>query len=216
MCSFTLAVAAVLPLVCDRRCAAYGGYADYVRVDNNYAFKLADNIPSDVAAPLMCAGATVFTPLKQEGVKAGDRVGVVGIGGLGHLAIQFIRALGATPIAFSRSANKEQEIRALGAEEFYNLSDEADQKKAANSVDFLVLTADAKNIPYNLYLSLVRKRGTFIMVGLPNDDVKFSPFFIVPRAVRVRGSLIGTSRTCWSWGPRRTSVPSSRSCRWPR
>ncbi|KAE8952830.1 hypothetical protein PF011_g32585 [Phytophthora fragariae] len=139
----------------------------------------------------MCAGATVFTPLKQEGVKAGDRVGVVGIGGLGHLAIQFIRALGAIPIAFSRSANKEQEIRALGAEEFYNLSDEADQKKAANSVDYLVLTADANDMPYNLYLSLVRKRGTFIMVGLPNDDVKLSPFFIVPRAVRVRGSCIG-------------------------
>jgi alcohol dehydrogenase (NADP+) len=171
---------------------AYGGYADYVRMDNNYAFKLPDNIPSDVAAPLMCAGATVFTPLKQEGVKAGDRVGVVGIGGLGHLAIQFIRALGATPIAFSRSVNKEQEIRALGAKEFYNLSDEADRKKAANSVDYLVLTADAKNMPYNLYLSLVRKRGTFIMVGLPNDDVKFSPFFIVPRAVRVRGSCIGS------------------------
>ncbi|GMF48105.1 unnamed protein product [Phytophthora fragariaefolia] len=171
---------------------AYGGYADYVRVDNNYAFKLPENIPSDVAAPLMCAGATVFTPLKQEGVKPGDRVGVVGIGGLGHLAIQFIRARGATPIAFSRSANKEQEIRALGAEEFYNLSDEADQKKAANSVNYLVLTADANNMPYNLYLSLVRKRGTFIMVGLPNDDMKFSPFFIVPRAVRVRGSCIGS------------------------
>ncbi|GMF39408.1 unnamed protein product [Phytophthora fragariaefolia] len=140
----------------------------------------------------MCAGATVFTPLKQEGVKPGDRVGVVGIGGLGHLAIQFIRALGAIPIAFSRSANKEKEIRALGAEEFYNLGDEADQKKAANSVDCLVLTADANNMPYNLYLGLVRKRGTFIMVGLPNDDVKFSPFFIVPRAVRVRGSCIGS------------------------
>ncbi|KAG2876428.1 hypothetical protein PC119_g27138 [Phytophthora cactorum] len=171
---------------------AYGGYADYVRVDNNYAFKLPDNIPSDVAAPLMCAGVTVFTPLKQEGVKAGDRVGVVGIGGLGHLAIQFIRALDAIPIAFSRSANKEEEVRALGAEEFYDLSSEADQKKAANSVDYLVLTADAKNMPYNLYLSLVRKRGTFIMVGLPDDDMKFSPFLIVPRAVRVRGSCIGS------------------------
>ncbi|RLN60800.1 hypothetical protein BBJ28_00022409, partial [Nothophytophthora sp. Chile5] len=169
-----------------------GGYADYVRVDSNYAFKLPENIPSDVAAPLMCAGATVYTPLKQEGVKAGDRVGVVGIGGLGHLAIQFIRALGATPVAFSRSANKEKEIRALGAEEFYNLSDEADQKKAAGCVDYLVLTADANDMPYELYLSLVRKRGTFIMVGVPNDKVKFSPYFLVPRAIRVRGSAIGS------------------------
>ncbi|RLN71413.1 hypothetical protein BBJ28_00023765, partial [Nothophytophthora sp. Chile5] len=158
----------------------------------NYAFKIPDNIPSDVAAPLLCAGATVFTPLKQEGVKAGDRVGVVGIGGLGHLAIQFIHALGAIPIAFSRSANKEKEILALGAAEFYNLSDPEDQKEAASSVDYLVLTADATNMPYNLYLSLVRKRGTFIMVGLPNDEVKFTPGLLVPRSLRVRGSCIGS------------------------
>jgi alcohol dehydrogenase (NADP+) len=135
---------------------------------------------------------TVFTPLKQEGVKAGDRVGVVGIGGLGHLAIQFIRALGAIPIAFFRSANKEQEVRAFGAVEFYNLSDEADQKKAASSVDFLVLTADANNMPYNMYLSLLQKRGTFIMVGFPNDEVKFLPRLLVPRAIRFRGSCIGS------------------------
>ncbi|RLN53411.1 hypothetical protein BBP00_00009324 [Phytophthora kernoviae] len=169
-----------------------GGFADYVRVDNNYAFKIPEALPSDVAAPLLCAGATVFTPLKQEGVKAGDRVGVIGIGGLGHIAIQFIRALGATPIAFSRSANKEQEIRSLGAEEFYNLSDPEDQKKAAGSVDFLLLTANAKNMPYDLYLSLVRKRGTLIMVSLPEDQVKITPWFLVPRAVRVRGSVIGS------------------------
>ncbi|KAG2515913.1 hypothetical protein JM18_007986 [Phytophthora kernoviae] len=170
----------------------FGGFADYIRVDNNYAFKIPEALPSDVAAPLLCAGATVFTPLKQEGVKAGDRVGVIGIGGLGHIAIQFIRALGATPIAFSRSANKEQEIRSLGAEEFYNLSDPEDQKKAAGSVDFLLLTANAKNMPYDLYLSLVRKRGTLIMVSLPEDQVKITPWFLVPRAVRVRGSVIGS------------------------
>lgn len=141
-----------------------GGFADFIRVDNNYAFKIPDALPSDAAAPLMCAGATVFTPLKQEGVKAGDRVGVIGIGGLGHIAIQFIRALGATPVAFS----------------------------AAGSVDFLLLTADAKDMPYDLYLGLVRKRGTFIMVGLPLDQVKITPWFLVPRAVRVRGSAIGS------------------------
>ncbi|OWZ23977.1 Mannitol dehydrogenase [Phytophthora megakarya] len=171
---------------------SYGGYADYVRVDSNYAFKIPEAIPSDVAAPLLCAGATVFTPLKQEGVTAGDRVGVVGIGGLGHIAIQFIRALGATPVAFSRSANKEKEILSLGAEEFYNLSDPEEQKKAQASVDFLLLTADGDNMPYDLYMSLVRKRGTFIMVGVPNDQVKITPWLLVPRAMRVRGSIIGS------------------------
>ncbi|ETI33378.1 hypothetical protein F441_19787 [Phytophthora nicotianae CJ01A1] len=170
---------------------AYGGYADYVRVDSNFAFKIPDNIPSASAAPLLCAGVTVFTPLKRN-VKPGDRVGVIGIGGLGHLAIQFIRALGATPVAFSRSANKEKEIRDLGAEEFYNLSDPEDQKKAESSVNVLLLTADATNMPYNTYLTLVKKRGTFIMVGVPNDEVKFKPMFVVAKGIKWVGSLIGS------------------------
>ncbi|KUF98277.1 Acyl-CoA-binding domain-containing protein 4 [Phytophthora nicotianae] len=154
---------------------AYGGYADYVRVSSAFAFKIPENIPSDVAAPLLCAGATVFSPLKHQNVKPGDRVGVIGVGGLGHLAIQFIRALGAVPVAFSRSANKRQQILDLGAAEFYNLSDPEDAKKAANSVNTLILTADAKGMPYNQYLGLLRKRGTLVMLGIPNDEIKFLP-----------------------------------------
>ncbi|KAG6942117.1 hypothetical protein JG688_00018305 [Phytophthora aleatoria] len=170
---------------------AYGGYADYVRVDSNFAFKIPYNIPSASAAPLLCAGGTVFTPLRRY-VKPGDHVGVIGIGGLGHLAIQFIRALGATPVAFSHSANKEKAIRALGAEGFYNLSDPKDQKMAENSVNVLLLTADATNMPYNTYLTLVKKRGTFIMVGVPNDEVKFKPMFVVAKGIKWVGSLIGS------------------------
>ncbi|ETM54295.1 hypothetical protein L914_02351, partial [Phytophthora nicotianae] len=81
-----------------------------------------------------------------------------------HLSF-FIRALGTTPVAFSRSADKEKEILSSGAEEFYDLSDPEQQKKAAGSVDFLLLTADANNMPYDLYMTLVRQRGTFIMLG---------------------------------------------------
>ncbi|ETP31258.1 hypothetical protein F442_19865 [Phytophthora nicotianae P10297] len=102
----------------------------------------------------------------------------------GHLAIQIIRALGATPVAFSRSANKEKEIRDLGAKEFYNLSDPEDQEKAANSVNVLLLTADATNLPYNTYLTLVKKRGTFIMVGVLNEEVKFKPMFVVAKGIQ--------------------------------
>ncbi|ETN15409.1 hypothetical protein PPTG_06683 [Phytophthora nicotianae INRA-310] len=161
-----------------RSTRTYGGYADYVRVDSNFAFKIPDNIPSASAAPLLCADVAVYTPLKRH-VKPGDRVGVIGISGLGHLAIQFIRALGAIPVAFSRSESKEKEIRALGAEEFYNLSDPDHQKKSENSVNVVLLTADATNMPYNTYLTLVKKRGTFIMVGVPNDEVKFKPMYVV-------------------------------------
>ncbi|KAG7377286.1 hypothetical protein PHYPSEUDO_011927 [Phytophthora pseudosyringae] len=171
---------------------AYGGYADFVRVASDYAFKIPENIPSDEAAPLLCAGVTVFAPLRREGVKPGDRVGVIGIGGLGHLAIQFIRAMGGIPVAFSRSANKEQEVRALGAQEFYNLSDPEDAKRAERSVKTVVLTADANNMPYDTYLNLLRPRGTFIMVGLPNDKLICNPGSFVRDGKRLVGSKIGS------------------------
>jgi alcohol dehydrogenase (NADP+) len=171
---------------------SYGGYADYVRVLESYAFKIPDNIPSDVAAPLLCAGATVFTPFKEAGVKAGDRVGVIGIGGLGHLGIQFAKAMGATVVAFSRSANKEAEVRALGADEFVNYSDAEQAKAAAGSVDKLLLTADANGMPYDLFLSFLAFRGTLIMVGLPNDKVNFHAFSVVAKGAKFTGSAIGS------------------------
>ena len=171
----------------------YGGYADYVRVPAAYAFEIPASIPSDVAAPLLCAGATVFTPFKELGVKAGDRVGVIGIGGLGHLGIQFAKAMGATVVAFSRSNGKEAEVRALGADEFVNYSDEAQAKRAAaNGVDVLLLTADANDMPYSLFMSFLAIRGTCVMVGLPNDEVKFRPFFLVGNGNKLMGSKIGS------------------------
>ncbi|KAG2821415.1 hypothetical protein PC113_g22480 [Phytophthora cactorum] len=148
---------------------SYGGYADFVRVSSDYAFKIPENIPSDEAAPLLYAGVTVFAPLRREGVKPGDRVGVIGIGGLGHLAIQFIRA-----------------------QEFYNLSDPEDAKRAVRSVKMVVLTADANNMPYNTYLNLLRPRGTLIMVGLPNDELICSPGSFVRDGKRLVGSKIGS------------------------
>ncbi|ETK71851.1 hypothetical protein L915_20969 [Phytophthora nicotianae] len=171
----------------------YGGYADYVRVPHEYAFKIPDNIPSDVAAPLLCAGATVFTPLKEAGVQPGKRVGIVGIGGLGHLGIQFAKAMGADAVvAFSRSANKEKEVRDLGATDFVNYSDEKQAAAAAGSVDVLLVCANADNMPYTLFLSFLAVRGSLIMVGLPNDDVKFSAFGVVAKGANFGGSNIGS------------------------
>ncbi|EGZ10809.1 hypothetical protein PHYSODRAFT_337582 [Phytophthora sojae] len=133
----------------------YGGYAEYVRVLGAYAFKIPESIPSDAAAPLLCAGTTVFTPFKEEGVKPGDRVGIVGIGGLGHLAIQFAKAMGAEAVvAFSRGA----------------LAGRRRAKAAEGSVDILLVTADADGMPYQLFLSFLASRGTCIMVGLPNES----------------------------------------------
>ncbi|TYZ69158.1 hypothetical protein PybrP1_004267, partial [[Pythium] brassicae (nom. inval.)] len=175
----------------------YGGYADYVRVPAAYAFKIPESIPSDAAAPLLCAGVTVFTPFKELGVKAGDRVGVIGIGGLGHLGIQFAKALGATVVAFSRSQSKEAEARALGADEYVNYSDPEQAKRAAGGVhgvgvDVLLLTADANDMPYNLFLSFLAIRGTCVMVALPNDAVKFRAYSLVGSGQKLAGSKIGS------------------------
>ncbi|TMW61697.1 hypothetical protein Poli38472_010760 [Pythium oligandrum] len=169
---------------------SYGGYAEYVRVSGHYAFKIPEEIPSDVAAPLLCAGVTVYSPLKQY-VKPGQRVGVVGIGGLGHLALQFIRALGAEPVAFSHSPNKEDQARVLGAVDFVNLGDAEAVAKARRSVHALIVTADAKGQPYDTYLSVIRIGGTLIMVGLPDDNITFRPFSLIPGAISIVGSLIG-------------------------
>ncbi|TMW61722.1 hypothetical protein Poli38472_010785 [Pythium oligandrum] len=153
---------------------SYGGYAEYVRVPAHYAFKVPDVIPSDVAGPLLCAGVTVYKPLRDH-VKPGQRVGVVGIGGLGHFGLQFIRALGAEPIAFSQSPNKEQAAREPGA----------------RSVDTLLVTADAKGQPYDTYLGLITIGGKLIMVSIPDDKMAFNAFSLVSSGISVVGSLIG-------------------------
>ncbi|KAL7683674.1 putative GroES-like superfamily, polyketide synthase, enoylreductase domain-containing protein [Plasmopara halstedii] len=172
--------------------SSYGGYADYVRVAQEYAFQIPDNIPSDVAAPLLCAGVTVFTPLKEANVEPGKRVGVVGIGGLGHLAIQFAKAMGAEVVAFSTSATKEAEVRALGATEFVVFTDNEQATAAAGSVDVLLICASADNMPYMLFLSFLKVRGTCIMVGLPNTDVQFHAFGVVGKGAKFVGSNIGS------------------------
>jgi alcohol dehydrogenase (NADP+) len=169
---------------------AYGGYAEFVRVSSHYAFKIPEAIPSDVAAPLLCAGVTVYVPLHKY-VKPGDRVGVVGIGGLGHLGLQFAKALGGTPVAFSQSPNKEQAARELGAEDFVVCSDPEAVAKAKRSVDVLLVTADAENQPWDTYIRFIAVGGTLILVGLPNDKIQFSPHSLIGGNVTIVGSLIG-------------------------
>jgi alcohol dehydrogenase (NADP+) len=169
---------------------SYGGYADFVRVSADYAFKIPDEIPSDVAAPLLCAGVTVYTPLKAY-VKPGMRVGIVGIGGLGHLGVQFAKALGAVPVAFSHSPNKEQDARALGAEDFVVISNPEHVQKAAHSVDVLLVTADADSQPYDLYIGCIKKGGKLVMVGVPNKKMEIGAWPLVMSKVSIVGSAVG-------------------------
>lgn len=169
---------------------SYGGFAEAVRVNSKWAFKIPSAIPSDYAAPLLCAGVTVYKPLKEH-VQPGQRVGVVGIGGLGHMALQFIKAMDAVPVAFSQSADKEQSARELGAQGFVLISDPDSLAKASRSVDLLLVTADAINQPYDSYLGVIKTGGKLVMLGVPDDQIKISPVALLVSKVNIVGSAIG-------------------------
>lgn len=166
-----------------------GGYANKIRVRHQFAFKIPDEIDSVSAAPLLCAGLTVYAPLKRENFKAGAKVGVVGIGGLGHLAVQYAAALGATVTAISHSPNKKAEAIALGATHFLTSSDFANHPR---SLDTIIVCANAKGQDWSKYLSLLKVHGRLILVALPEEDLAFVPHSLTGTQVGVVGSVIGS------------------------
>ncbi|KAJ3359235.1 hypothetical protein GGF32_009528 [Allomyces javanicus] len=171
--------------------AAYGGYADAVRVPSAYAFKIPESLPSDAAAPLLCAGITVFAPLKKHWIP-NARVGVVGIGGLGHLAIQFARALGATEVvALSTSDRKRKDATALGATQFVALKTADDFKAHADSLDLIVCTASSHEMDWDSYFELLDAGGKFIVVGIPEAPISLSLDKLIFAERSLVGSLIG-------------------------
>ncbi|KAJ2515492.1 hypothetical protein GGI11_003746 [Coemansia sp. RSA 2049] len=170
---------------------AQGGYAEAVRVDSNYAFKIPASIDPVYAPPLMCGGTTVFAPMLRKGVKKGDRVGVVGIGGLGHLAIQYARALGAEVVAFSHSSNKKEQSLELGATKFVDTSNKDELDSVRRSLDYLFVTSSAQSNQYNEYISWMDFEGQIVLLALPKGDMSFSPSEFIHTEVALTGSLIG-------------------------
>jgi len=169
---------------------SYGGYATRVRVHSHFTFAIPDNLPSEQVAPLLCAGITTFSPMLKFGVKQGTKLGVVGIGGLGHLAIQWGKALGAHTTAISHSASKEQAAKELGADEFVYKPEDFAAK--ARSLDIIICTANVDNINIGQYISLLKVDGRFVMVGAPETPISFNVFSIIVTRINVCGSLIGS------------------------
>ncbi|KAJ2607565.1 hypothetical protein H4S08_004779 [Coemansia sp. RSA 1365] len=173
---------------------AQGGYATAVRVDANYAFKIPDAIANgylEYAPPLMCAGVTTFAPMIRKGVKKGDKVGIVGIGGLGHLAIQFAHALGAEVYAFSHSPNKKQQCLDLGATHFINTSDEENLKSVHRKLDYLFVTSSSQSNEYNKYMSWMDFGAMIVLLALPAGKMSFGAGEFTSSEVLITGSLIG-------------------------
>lgn len=170
-----------------------GGFADRVRVDYRFAFSVPKEISSDEAAPLLCGGATMFTPLQDHDVRDGARVGIVSIGGLGHLGLQFARARGCKVTAISTSPEKAAEAREMGAEDFVLLQDDERMKGLAGSQDFILATTPA-DLPWDTLIGMLRPRGTLCLIGVPSNAVQFQAFPIIGGHKKIVGSNTGSRR----------------------
>lgn len=169
---------------------AYGGYADGVRVPALYTFVLPSNLESSAAAPLLCAGVTVYAPLAHFKAGPGKRVAVIGIGGLGHLAVQYAAKMGAEVTAISHSDDKKDLSKQLGAHHFLNNNDAEAMKKAKRGFDLVICTVN-KMASWNDFFQLCDLDGVFVFVGLPNEAIPLRPGILVSKRVHLTGSLIG-------------------------
>lgn len=166
-----------------------GGFASSVRVsDWRFAYPIPDVIESQHAGPLLCAGVTVFAPFVRHGITATDRVGVVGIGGLGHLAIQFADAWGCEVTAISSSAAKRDEAFELGADHFIATRDSDDLGRAAGTFDLILSTVSA-DIPWDDYLLALKPQGVLCVVGVPDSALSIAPFALLPAEKTICGGV---------------------------
>ncbi|KAL1651434.1 hypothetical protein SLS58_000774 [Diplodia intermedia] len=173
---------------------SYGGYADYNRTPGHFVLKIPDSISTKDAAPMMCAGITLYSPLKREGCGPGKRVGIVGLGGLGHFGVLFAKALGADKVVvISRTGAKKQDALEMGADDFIATDEDPEwASKHANTLDIVVSTVSSPKMPLMGYLSLLRYKGTFIQVGAPEDAMpQINAFALIAKRCKLGGSLIG-------------------------
>lgn len=168
-----------------------GGYADAIRVNWRFAIPIPQTLESENTAPLLCGGITVYSPLRNLGARPSSRVGVIGIGGLGHLAVQFARAFGAEVTAFSTSKEKESEVRKLGAHNFVHTRDSSAIKKLAGCFDLLLSTVNADQ-DWPSYINALRPKGTFCFVGVPPSPLTVPVFPLVGGQRAIAGSPTGS------------------------
>ncbi|MEO5583891.1 MAG: NAD(P)-dependent alcohol dehydrogenase [Flavobacteriales bacterium] len=166
-----------------------GGYSTNIVVNEDFVLRIPEGMPLDRTAPLLCAGITTYSPLHRFGVKEGDKVGVVGLGGLGHMAVKIAKAMGAHVTMISHSASKQADAERLGADDFL-LSKDADAfKKNAKRFDFILDTVSAPH-DYNAYLGLLRRGGIMVLVGMPDASPVHAGSLVLQRR-QLAGSLIG-------------------------
>jgi len=170
----------------------YGGYSTQITVDQDYVLRVPEGIPLERAAPLLCAGITTYSPLRHFGLKRGDALAVVGLGGLGHMAVKIGAAMGARVTVLSHSPGKQADALALGATEFIATRDPEVFSAHAGRFDMILDTVSAAH-DYNAYLGLLRRDGTMVLVGVP-EPTPIAALPLIFRRRRLVGSLIGGIR----------------------
>lgn len=168
----------------------YGGYSKYIVVTQDFVLKIDESLDPAAAAPLLCAGITTYSPLKKAGIGKGSKVGVVGLGGLGHMAVKLAHAMGALVTVFTTSPKKAMAAKELGANDVVISTDEMAMKALENQYDFILDTVSAKH-EINSYLVALKHDGTFTQVGLPSEPISVSMTPMILKRLNLSGSLIG-------------------------
>lgn len=168
----------------------YGGYSTHLVVDENYAVRIPEGLSLDVAAPLLCAGITLYAPLKHWGAGPGKKVAIVGLGGLGHMGVKIAHALGAEVTVLSQSLRKQEDGLRLGADHYYATADEATFQELKGRFDLIVSTVSAP-LGLDRYLGLLRVGGALVNVGAPEEPVELNLFSVIGGNKTLAGSMIG-------------------------
>ncbi len=171
----------------------YGGYSDHIICDEAYTLKISSKLNLAAVSPLLCAGITTYSPLKHWKVGKGSRVGVIGLGGLGHMALKFAHAFGAHVTQFTTSPGKEEDAKRLGADEVILSRDPKNLAPLASSFDFLIDTVAASH-DINMYLATLKRNGTLAMVGAPDKPLPVAVFGLIMGRRSFAGSAIGGIR----------------------
>lgn len=174
----------------DKRTITYGGYSTHIVVTDHFVLNIPDNLPLQNVAPLLCAGITTYSPLKYWGIKAGDKVAVVGLGGLGHMAVKLAAAMGADITMISTSPEKEHDAARLGAHHFALSTNAETMKVLTGSFNYIINTVSAQH-DYNQYLALLKTNGVMILLGAPPKPSDVQAVQLIFGRRSLAGSLVG-------------------------
>jgi uncharacterized zinc-type alcohol dehydrogenase-like protein len=176
----------------DGKTPTQGGYSDVIVVDENYVLKIAKNLPLDKAAPLLCAGITLYSPLKHWGAGPGKKIAIMGLGGLGHMGVKIARAMGAEVTVLSHPDNKREDALKMGAHYFYSTKNSHVFQELALKFDLIINTVSSSEIDLGAYFGLLKLDAALVSVGAPEKPLTFHPFPLIMMRRTYAGSLIGS------------------------